>query len=111
MDAEETPGESPYIGKARYKRNLYAQEGFIPDRTQHMQVGKIEVDGDDQIKNQQIRARIHTTLDVDLNEREKNIQTGNILHRDVKPIVTISGVIVCLTCTGKVFTVSLILLK
>ncbi|XP_073455648.1 centriolin [Aquarana catesbeiana] len=78
MDAEETPGESPYIGKARYKRNLYAQEGFIPDRTQHMQVGKIEVDGDDQIKNQQIRARIHTTLDVDLNEREKNIQTAQV---------------------------------
>ncbi|XP_018420154.1 PREDICTED: centriolin [Nanorana parkeri] len=76
MDAEVTPDESPYIGKARYKRNLYAQEGFIPDRAQHIQMGKIEADGDDQIKNQQIRARIHTTLDVDLNEKEKTIQTA-----------------------------------
>ncbi|XP_068105155.1 centriolin isoform X2 [Hyperolius riggenbachi] len=76
VDTEEGPGESPYIGKARYKRNLYAQEGFIPDPRQHVQVGKIEVDGDDQIKNQQIRARIHTTLDVDLNEKEKNIQAA-----------------------------------
>ncbi|KAM5145706.1 centriolin [Mantella aurantiaca] len=76
IDAEETPGESPYIGKARYKRNLYAQESFVPDHAQHIQMGKIKMDGDDQIKNQQIRARIHTTLDVDLNEKEKNIQTA-----------------------------------
>ncbi|XP_072288035.1 centriolin isoform X3 [Pyxicephalus adspersus] len=76
MDAEDTAGESPYIGKARYKRNLYAQESFIPDRAQHIQMGRIEVDGDDQIKNRQICARIHTTLDVDLNEKEKNIQTA-----------------------------------
>lgn len=76
IDAEETPLESPYIGKARYKRNLYSQETFIPDRAQQLQVGKIELDGDEQIKNQQIRARIHTTLDIDLNDKERSIQTG-----------------------------------
>ncbi|XP_063792051.1 centriolin isoform X2 [Pseudophryne corroboree] len=76
VDLEDAPEESPYIGKARYKRNLYAQEGFIADRAQQMQVGKIELDGDDQIKNQQIRARIHTTLDVDLGDKERNIQAA-----------------------------------
>lgn len=75
-DPEDAPGESPYIGKARYKRNLYAQEGYIPNPAQHVQVGHIELDADDQIKNQQIRARIHTTLDVDLNERERNIRAA-----------------------------------
>ncbi|XP_073496917.1 centriolin isoform X2 [Phyllobates terribilis] len=76
VDAEDAPEESPYIGKARYKRNLYAQEEYIPHRAQQIQVGKVEIDADDQIKNQQIRARIHTTLDVDLNEKEKTIRAA-----------------------------------
>ncbi|XP_066436397.1 centriolin isoform X2 [Eleutherodactylus coqui] len=84
VDAEDVPGESPYIGKARYKRNLYAQESYIPDRAQHMQVGKINLDPDDQIKNQQIRARIHTTLDVDLNEKERNIRAAEAKLSDLR---------------------------
>ncbi|XP_073414953.1 centriolin isoform X2 [Dendrobates tinctorius] len=76
VDADDTPGESPYIGKARYKRNLYAKEEYIPDRAQQIQVGKVEIDSDDQIKNEQIRARIHTTLDVDLNEKEKTLRAA-----------------------------------
>ncbi|KAM3911358.1 centriolin isoform 1-T2 [Leptodactylus fuscus] len=75
-DAEDAPGESPYIGKARYKRNLYVQEDYLPQTAQQAQVGRIEIDADDQIKNQQIRARIHTSLDVDLNEKEKNIRAA-----------------------------------
>ncbi|KAM4696024.1 centriolin-like [Rhinophrynus dorsalis] len=78
LEVQEGPEESPYIGKARYKRNLYAQEGFIADRAQQMQVGKIERDEDDQIRNQQVRARIHTTLDVELNDKEKNIQAAQV---------------------------------
>ncbi|KAM8934304.1 centriolin [Pelodytes ibericus] len=76
LDAEDAPEESPYIGKARYKRNLYAQEEFIEDRSQHLQIGKLELDGDDRIRNEQIRARIHTTMDVDLEDKEKNIQAA-----------------------------------
>ncbi|XP_053328761.1 centriolin isoform X2 [Spea bombifrons] len=76
VEAEDAPGESPYIGKARYKRNLYAQEGFIADHAQQLQTGKMELDGDDQIRNEQIRARIHTTLDVDLDDKEKNISAA-----------------------------------
>ncbi|XP_044162086.1 centriolin-like isoform X2 [Bufo gargarizans] len=75
-DAEDAPGESTYIGKAKYKRNLYAREDYIPSHAQHIQVGKIEPDTDDQIRNQQIRARIHTSLDVDLNEKEKSIRSA-----------------------------------
>ncbi|XP_075690697.1 centriolin isoform X2 [Rhinoderma darwinii] len=87
VGAEGGPGESPYIGKARYKRNLYVQESYIPDPAQQIQVGEIAPDTDDQITNQQIRARIHTSLDVDLNEKEKNIRAAETklteLRKDV----------------------------
>ncbi|KAM9324252.1 centriolin [Gastrophryne carolinensis] len=76
MDAEDAPGESPYIGKARYKRNLYTHESFIPSHAQQIEAGTIEMDGDELIKNQQIRARIHTALDIDLNEKQKNISAA-----------------------------------
>ncbi|CAJ0958257.1 unnamed protein product [Ranitomeya imitator] len=84
VDADDAPGESPYIGKARYKRNLYAKEEYIPNRAQQIQVGKVEIDSDDQIKNEQIRARIHTTLDVDLNEKEKTIRAAEAKLFDVR---------------------------
>ncbi|XP_077140964.1 centriolin [Ranitomeya variabilis] len=84
VDADDAPGESPYIGKARYKRNLYAKEEYIPHRAQQIQVGKVEIDSDDQIKNEQIRARIHTTLDVDLNEKEKTIRAAEAKLFDVR---------------------------
>ncbi|XP_075188516.1 centriolin-like [Anomaloglossus baeobatrachus] len=84
---DDTPAESPYIGKARYKRNLYAHEQFIPHHAQQMHVGNIDIDSDDQIKNQQIRARIHTSLDVDLHEKEHNIRAAEAklsdLHEEI----------------------------
>ncbi|CAH2316659.1 centriolin isoform X1 [Pelobates cultripes] len=87
VEVEEAPGESPYIGKARYKRNLYAQEGFIANAAQPLHVGKLEMDGDDQIRNKQISARIHTTLDIDLEDKEKNIQAAQTrlseLHQQI----------------------------
>ncbi|XP_053551905.1 centriolin [Bombina bombina] len=77
VDMEEGPQESPYIGKARYKRNLYSQEGFIADRAQQVQVGKIELDAGDITRNEQVRATIHSALDVELGDQEKHIEAGN----------------------------------
>ncbi|XP_078082504.1 centriolin [Mustelus asterias] len=71
---EEIPNESPYIGKARYKRNLYTQEEHIVDPVQHGKVGKIQFDEDDQGKNEEVRAKLHQALDVQLEDKERKIQ-------------------------------------
>ncbi|XP_041049599.1 centriolin [Carcharodon carcharias] len=71
---EEILNESPYIGKARYKRNLYIQEEHIADPVQHGKVGKIEFDEDDQGKNDEMSAKPHQALDVQLEDKEKKIQ-------------------------------------
>ncbi|XP_041428317.1 centriolin isoform X2 [Xenopus laevis] len=76
VEMEDVPEESPYIGKARYKRNAYARESFIANRAQPLQIGKIEPDEDNQIRNQQIQARINTALNVELGDKEKNIQAA-----------------------------------
>ncbi|XP_060697444.1 centriolin isoform X3 [Hemiscyllium ocellatum] len=70
---ETIPNESPYIGKARYKRNLYIQEEHITDPVQHGKVGKIQFEAD-QRKYEEVRAKLHQNLDVQLEDKEKRIQ-------------------------------------
>ncbi|GCC33121.1 hypothetical protein chiPu_0011588 [Chiloscyllium punctatum] len=70
---ETIPNESPYIGKARYKRNLYIQEAHITDPVQHGKVGKIQFEAD-QGKCEEVRAKLHQNLDVQLEDKEKRIQ-------------------------------------
>ncbi|XP_069039459.1 centriolin isoform X3 [Lepisosteus oculatus] len=44
LDVDSSPGESPYIGKARFKRNAFATETFIADRRQQARAGQVELD-------------------------------------------------------------------
>ncbi|XP_067825865.1 centriolin isoform X2 [Heptranchias perlo] len=74
IELEEIPSESPYIGKARYKRNLYIQEEHIADPVQHGKVGKTQFDVDDQGKNEEVRAKLHQAMDIQLEDKEKKIQ-------------------------------------
>uniref|UniRef100_UPI00398E464C centriolin isoform X2 n=1 Tax=Pristiophorus japonicus TaxID=55135 RepID=UPI00398E464C len=74
FEFEDLPNESPYIGKARYKRNLYIQEEHIADPAQLGKVGKIQFDEDDQAKNEEMRAKRHQALDIQLEDKEKKIQ-------------------------------------
>ncbi|XP_048469673.1 centriolin isoform X1 [Rhincodon typus] len=71
---EAIPNESPYIGKARYKRNLYIQEEHITDPVQHGKVGKIQFEAADQGQSEEVRAKLHQDLDVQLEDKEKMIQ-------------------------------------
>uniref|UniRef100_A0A7M4FX69 Centriolin n=1 Tax=Crocodylus porosus TaxID=8502 RepID=A0A7M4FX69_CROPO len=64
----------PYIGKARYKRNMYTRESYIANKAQHIQVRKIEVDEDDLHRNQELKSQLHQTLDRELEDKEKKIQ-------------------------------------
>ncbi|XP_072344661.1 centriolin isoform X2 [Scyliorhinus torazame] len=74
FELEEIPNESPYIGKARFKRNLYIQEEHIADPVQHGKVGKSQFDEDNQVKNEEVSAKLHQALDVQLEDKEKKIQ-------------------------------------
>ncbi|KAJ1146147.1 hypothetical protein NDU88_012429 [Pleurodeles waltl] len=76
VELEDTPGESTYIGKARYKRNLFTQETFIGSPAQQIQVGKIALSEDDQNRNEQVRAHLHQALDVQLEDKEKHVQAA-----------------------------------
>uniref|UniRef100_A0A7M4ESE9 Centriolin n=1 Tax=Crocodylus porosus TaxID=8502 RepID=A0A7M4ESE9_CROPO len=74
VELDDVPGESPYIGKARYKRNMYTRESYIANKAQHIQVRKIEVDEDDLHRNQELKSQLHQTLDRELEDKEKKIQ-------------------------------------
>ncbi|XP_059849794.1 centriolin isoform X1 [Hypanus sabinus] len=69
---QEIPNESPYIGKARYKRNQYIQEHTI-NPVQLGKVGKIQFDVDDEEKNK-MRTNLNQAMDVQLEDKEKKIQ-------------------------------------
>ncbi|XP_074871233.1 centriolin isoform X3 [Carettochelys insculpta] len=66
--------ESPYIGKARYKRNMYTRKDYIANKSQQIQFGKVELDEEDLHRNQQLKLNLHQTLDVQLVDKEKKIQ-------------------------------------
>ncbi|KAM9117352.1 centriolin isoform 2-T3 [Pangshura tecta] len=76
VELDDVPGESPYIGKARYKRNMYIGKGYIANKAQQIQVGKIELDEEDLHRNQQLKLKLHQTLDVQLEDKEKKIQAA-----------------------------------
>lgn len=76
VELDDSPGESTYIGKARYKRNLFTQETFVGSPAQQLQVGKIALSEDDQNRNEQVRAHLHQALDVQLEDKEKHVQAA-----------------------------------
>uniref|UniRef100_A0A8D2JEZ5 Centriolin n=1 Tax=Varanus komodoensis TaxID=61221 RepID=A0A8D2JEZ5_VARKO len=72
VDLDDVPGESPYIGKARYKRNMYAVEGYIPSKAQKLQVGSLGQE--EQQNNQQLKLNLLQSLDLQLQEKEKQMK-------------------------------------
>ncbi|XP_053137801.1 centriolin isoform X2 [Hemicordylus capensis] len=74
VELSDVPGESPYIGKAWYKRNMYAVEGYIPSKAQKLQVGHLEEEEPQPI--QQLKRNLHQSLDVQLKEKEGKIKAA-----------------------------------
>ncbi|XP_066466750.1 centriolin isoform X2 [Tiliqua scincoides] len=74
VELNNVPGESAYIGKARYKRNMFAVEGYVPSKAQKMQVGALEQEEQQQI--QQLKLNLHRSLDVQLEEKEREIKAA-----------------------------------
>ncbi|NXG14590.1 CNTRL protein, partial [Grallaria varia] len=74
VELHNVPGESPYIGKARYKRNMFIREGCIAARAQQLHLGKVQRDGDF-CRKTQLEQHLQT-LDELLEGKEKNIKSA-----------------------------------
>ncbi|KFW83737.1 Centriolin, partial [Manacus vitellinus] len=75
VEVDDVPGESPYIGKARYKRNMFVREGFIADRAQQLHLGRVQRQGEDFWRKTQLELHLHT-LDELLESKEKKINSA-----------------------------------
>lgn len=78
VELDNVPGESPYIGKARYKRNMFIREGYIADKAQQLQVGKMQREGDDSCRKPQLELHLQS-LDKILEDKEEKISSGKTL--------------------------------
>ncbi|XP_054357244.1 centriolin isoform X16 [Pongo pygmaeus] len=85
-EIDKAPDESPYIGKSRYKRNMFATESYIIDNAQAVQIKKMEPD--EQLRNDHMNLRGHTPLDTQLEDKEKKISAAQIrlseLHDEIE---------------------------
>ncbi|NXH79408.1 CNTRL protein, partial [Hydrobates tethys] len=75
VELDNVPGESPYIGKARYKRNMFIREGYIANKAQQMEIGKMQLDEDDFYRKPQLKLQLQT-LDELLEGKEKKIHSA-----------------------------------
>ncbi|XP_064249940.1 centriolin isoform X2 [Passer domesticus] len=71
VELDDVPGESPYIGKARYKRNMFIREGYISDQAQQLQVGKVQEQEDDSCRKPQLESHLQSLDKVLQDKREK----------------------------------------
>lgn len=79
VELDNVPGESPYIGKARYKRNMFIGEGYIANKAQQMEIGKMQRDEDDFCRKPQLQLQLQA-LDELLEGKEKKIHSGKTLN-------------------------------
>ncbi|XP_027741740.1 centriolin [Empidonax traillii] len=75
VEVADVPGESPYIGKARYKRNMFVREGFITARAQQLHLGHVQRAGDEFWRKTQLELHLQT-LDGLLERKEKKINAA-----------------------------------
>lgn len=75
-EIDKVPDESPYIGKSRYKRNMFATQSFIISNAQAVQMKKMGPDEGKQLRNAQENLRGHAPLDTQLEDKERKINSG-----------------------------------
>ncbi|NWW08687.1 CNTRL protein, partial [Oreocharis arfaki] len=75
VELDNVPGESPYIGKARYKRNMFIREGYITDKAQQLHVGKMQQKEDDSCRKPHLESHLQS-LDKMLEEKEEKINSA-----------------------------------
>ncbi|POI34588.1 hypothetical protein CIB84_001660 [Bambusicola thoracicus] len=75
VELDDVPSESPYIGKARYKRNMFIREGYIASKAQQMETGRMQPEENDFCKKSQLKPQFQT-LDEQLESKEKKIHSA-----------------------------------
>ncbi|KFO88425.1 Centriolin, partial [Buceros rhinoceros silvestris] len=75
VELDNIPGESPYIGKARYKRNMFIREGYIANKAQQMETGKVQLSEGDFCRKPQQKWQLQT-LDELLEGKEEKIRSA-----------------------------------
>ncbi|CAH6788965.1 centriolin isoform X3 [Phodopus roborovskii] len=85
-EIDKPPDESPYIGKSRYKRNMFATETYIVSDVQAVQIQKMMPGG--QLRHEHVSLRAHALPDVQLEDTEKKISAAQIrlseLHHEIE---------------------------
>ncbi|KAM9062793.1 centriolin isoform 4-T4 [Sarcophilus harrisii] len=82
----DVPGESPYIGKSRYKRNMYTTEGYIGDNAQPIQIQKMELYKE--LENEQALVKRAETLDLHLKDKENKIKAAQAQLKQLRNEMT-----------------------
>ncbi|XP_036117011.1 centriolin isoform X4 [Molossus molossus] len=88
VEIDKTPDESPYIGKSRYKRNMFTRESYIIDKAQPIKIKKMEPEEGEQPTNEQKNLRAHMPLDIQLEDKERKISAAQTrlseLHDEIE---------------------------
>ncbi|XP_053060674.1 centriolin isoform X3 [Acinonyx jubatus] len=88
VEIDKTPDESPYIGKSRYKRNMFTTESYIIPNAQTIKIVRMEPDEGEQLKNEHVNLRAHMPLDIQLEDKEKKISAAQTrlseLHDEIE---------------------------
>uniref|UniRef100_A0A803YKT4 Centriolin n=1 Tax=Meleagris gallopavo TaxID=9103 RepID=A0A803YKT4_MELGA len=98
VELDNVPGESPYIGKARYKRNMFIREGYVTSKAQQMGTGKMQSDENDLCMKSQLEPQFQT-LDEQLENKEKKIHSAqrrleelqNAIGRAEQQVLEVTG--------------------
>ncbi|OPJ67638.1 centriolin isoform B [Patagioenas fasciata monilis] len=86
VELDNVPGESPYIGKARYKRNMFIGEGYIANKAQQLEIGKMQRDEDDFCRKPQLQLQLQA-LDELLEGKEKKIHSAQRRLEDLQSAI------------------------
>ncbi|XP_020923855.1 centriolin isoform X2 [Sus scrofa] len=88
VDIDKAPDESPYIGKSRYKRNMFATESYITDDAQAVEIKRMELGEEEQLRNEHVNLSAHTPLDIQLEDKENKISAAQTrlseLHDEIE---------------------------
>ncbi|XP_031225834.1 centriolin isoform X2 [Mastomys coucha] len=86
-EIDKSPDESPYIGKSRYKRNMFATETYIVSDAQAVQVRKMVPEGGG-LRQEHMPPKTQALPDVQLEDMEKKISAAQIrlseLHHEIE---------------------------
>ncbi|XP_055435494.1 centriolin isoform X4 [Bubalus kerabau] len=88
VDVDKAPDESPYIGKSRYKRNMFATESYIVNNAQPVEIKRMEPEEGEQLRNEHVSLKAHMPLDTELEDKENKISTAqarlSALHDEIE---------------------------